>query len=199
MVTILKQFAEMPRIDDTRESLPAVDGALVITIPKTDEPDLTRMMDAYGNALLRLCFLYLKDMALAEDAVQETFLKVYRNWHRFDGGTGEKAWINRIAINVCKDMLRSAWRRRVNVVEELADIPDGADAYTAADTTLVEAVLGLKPKYKEVILLFYYEDMKISDIAAVLGAPESTISVRLKRARDLLKKQLGGWYYGSEE
>ena len=57
----------------------------------------------------------------------------------------------------------------------------------------------LKPKYKEVILLFYYQDMKITDIAHALNAPESTISVRLRRAREILKKQLGGWYYEEDE
>ncbi|NLW79150.1 MAG: sigma-70 family RNA polymerase sigma factor [Ruminococcaceae bacterium] len=162
-------------------------------------PDLDRMMTAYGTSLLRLCYLYLKDLHLAEDAVQEAFLRVLKNYHRFDQSGGEKAWINRIAINVCKDMLRSAWRRKVNVVEDLGEIPHEEAGFSAADTTLVEAVMELKPRYKEVILLFYYQDMKIADIAAILGAPESTISVRLKRARDILKKQLGGWYYGEED
>lgn len=153
------------------------------------------MMEDYGTALLRLCYLYLKDLQQAEDAVQETFLKVYRNYHRFDGGEGERAWVNRIAINVCKDQLRSAWKRRVSVVEELNDVPDNAPAWDSADDTLVREVMQLKPKYREVVLLFYYQDMKISDIAAALDAPESTISVRLKRAREQLKRQLGGWYY----
>ena len=156
------------------------------------------MMEKYGNSLMRLCFMYLKDNHLAEDAVQETFLKVYRNYGQFDGGSGEKAWINRIAINVCKDMLRSAWKRRVSVVEELADIPDDTPCFENGDDSLVDAVMAMKPRYKEVILLFYYQDMKISDIAQALDAPESTISVRLKRAREILKKQLGGWYYDGE-
>ncbi|MFV0413086.1 MAG: sigma factor [Oscillospiraceae bacterium] len=91
------------------------------------------MMDSYGNSLLRLCFMYLKDMPMAEDAVQETFFKVYKNYGKFDGGNGEKTWITRIAINVCKDMLRSAWNRRVNVVEQLNDIP--CEAPPTAPTT----------------------------------------------------------------
>ncbi|MDL2323681.1 sigma-70 family RNA polymerase sigma factor [Ruminococcaceae bacterium OttesenSCG-928-A16] len=159
------------------------------------KPDLARMMDCYGNALLRLCFMYLKDTQLAEDAVQETFLKVYKNYHLFDGSNSEKAWVNRIAINVCKDMLRSAWNRRVSVVEELAEIADeNGTMCDPADTTLIAAVMQLKPKYKEVILLFYYQDMKIADIATALNVPESTISVRLKRAREHLKKHLKEWY-----
>ena len=80
-------------------------------------PDMERIVGAYGNAVLRMCFLYLKDSHLAEDASQETFLKVYRNYAQFDGTAGEKTWVMRIAINVCKDYLRSAWNRRVSVVE----------------------------------------------------------------------------------
>lgn len=170
-------------------------------IPNTElhtappEPDLARMMDSYGNNLLRLCFMYLKDRQLAEDAVQDTFIKVLRYYERMNDPSGEKAWITRIAINVCKDMLRSAWHRKVNVVDQLADIPDTSPTGDKADDTLLLQVMQLKPHYKEVILLFYYEDMKISDIAKLLGAPESTISVRLRRARELLKNKLGGWYY----
>lgn len=156
-------------------------------------PDLERIIDTYGNAVLRMCFLYLKDVHLAEDATQETFLKVYRNYAQFDGAAGEKTWVMRIAINVCKDMLRSAWNRRVNVVETLSDVPVTQE-YPHADDTVLQAVMELKPRYREVILLFYYQDMKISDIARVLHAPESTISVRLKRAREQLKKRLEGWY-----
>ncbi|MGD9559625.1 MAG: sigma-70 family RNA polymerase sigma factor [Oscillospiraceae bacterium] len=195
----MKDLSRQHRIQDTTGfPVSAIAGGAACGTAEANAvlPDLDRMMDSYGNRLLRLCYMYLKDTQLAEDAVQETFFRVFKNYHRFDQGAGEKAWINRIAVNVCKDMLRSAWKRRVNVVEDLGDIPQEGSPYDAADTTLVETVMQLKPKYKEVILLFYYEDMKIADIAAALGTPESTISVRLKRAREILKKQLGGWYYG---
>lgn len=156
-------------------------------------PDMDRIVRTYGNAVLRMCFLYLKDTHLAEDASQETFLKVYRSYAQFDGSAGEKTWIMRIAINVCKDYLRSAWNHRVNVVEALNDIPVMQE-YPHEDDTLLREIMRLKPKYKEVILLFYYQDMKICEIARILDAPESTVSVRLKRARDQLKKRLEGWY-----
>ena len=158
-------------------------------------PDMERIVDQYGTGLLRMCYLYLKDMQLAEDAVQDTFLKVYRNYGQFNGGAGEKTWVTRIAINVCKDYLRTAWRRRVNVVEELNDIPDAEGPHAAEDGALLEEVVALKPKYCEVLLLYYYQDLKISEIAKVLGAPESTISVRLKRAREQLKSRLEGWEF----
>lgn len=183
LVTILKQNEKPDRLQIT-------DGGTEAVLP-----DLERLMDSYGDALLRLCFMYLKDRQLAEDAVQDTFIKVYRNYGRLDRPEGEKAWINRIAINVCKDMLRSAWRRRVNLTDELGYIPDEREQKDSADDTLLLEVMQMKPKYKEVILLFYYQDMKITEIASLLGAPESTISVRLRRARGILKDKLGGWYY----
>ncbi len=156
-------------------------------------PDMERIIASYGNAVMRICFLYLKDVQLAEDASQETFLKVFRHYEQFDGTAGEKTWIMRIAINVCKDYLRSAWNRRVNVVEVLNDVPI-EEEYPHEDDTVLREIMNLKPKYKEVILLFYYQDMKISEIAQALDAPESTISVRLARARNLLKNRLEGWY-----
>lgn len=201
MVTFLKDSEEMFRLENREEQPDIEDDTLIPFAPSSangPEPDLERMMDSYGNGLLRLCFMYLKDTQLAEDAVQDTFLKVYRHYDSFGGGTGEKAWVTRIAINVCKDILRSAWKRRVNITEELNEIPDLRQQPDKADDTLICAVMALKPMYKEVILLFYYEDMKISEIAQVLSTPESTISVRLKRAREQLKKQLGGWYFDEE-
>ena len=101
-------------------------------------PDMERIVGAYGNAVLRMCFLYLKDPPLAEDASQETFLKVYRNYAQFDGTAGEKTWVMRIAINVCKDYLRSAWNRRVSVVEALNEIPAAEDSPHEDDTLLRE-------------------------------------------------------------
>ena len=155
-------------------------------------PDLERIVREYGDTLLRTCFIYLKDVHLAQDAVQDTFLKIYRNYDKFNANSSEKTWIMRIAINVCKDYLRSAWHRRVNVQEVLAEIPTSSE--THEDDTLLLEIMRLKPHYREVILLFYYHDMKISDIAKVVGAPESTVSVRLKRAREQLKKRLEDWY-----
>ncbi len=155
-------------------------------------PDMERIVREYGDTLLRTCFIYLKDVHLAQDAVQDTFLKIYRNYDKFNANSSEKTWIMRIAINVCKDYLRSAWHRRVNVQEVLAEIPTSSE--THEDDTLLLEIMRLKPHYREVILLFYYHDMKISDIAKVVGAPESTVSVRLKRAREQLKKRLEDWY-----
>lgn len=156
-------------------------------------PDIKRMIDKYGNSILRMCFLYLKDKHLAEDAIQDTFIKVYNNYPKFKGKSNEKTWIIRIAINVCKNYLRKSWWKHIDISTALDSIPVYEDSYK--DDTLLIEVMKLSPKYKEVIILFYYQEMKIREIAEALQIPESTVSIRLRRARDILKSNLEDWYY----
>ena len=164
-----------------------------ISVPDRNvAPDIKKLLDEYGNAVLRMCFLYLKDTHLAEDAVQDTFIKVYNSYSQFRGKSSEKTWIMRIAINVCKNYLRSSWWKHVKESAVLDDIPARENA--VRDDTLLLEVMKLSRKYKEVVLLFYYQDMKIREIAEALQIPESTVSVRLKRAREKLKSNLGRDY-----
>lgn len=158
-----------------------------------EKPDIRRIIADYGDALLRMCFLYLKDIRLAEDAVQDTLIKVYKNHSQFEGYSSEKTWIMRIAINVCKNYLRSSWWRRIDASAILNNIP--AVVSERSDDALISEIMKLSSKYKEVILLYYYQDMKIREIAETLQIPEATVSVRLKRAREKLKTQLKGWDY----
>ena len=81
----------------------------------------------------------------------------------------------------------------------LESIPAVYDAGVIDNDALLVNIMKLKPKYKEVILLYYYQDMKIREISDVLKTPEGTVSARLKRAREILKIQLKGWYYDDEQ
>ena len=112
--------------------------------------DAPRLLEAYGDTLLRLCCLYLGDRDQAEDAVQETFLRTLRAWPRFRGESSEETWLTRIAINVCKNELRSPWRRRRAPAEHLDTL--AVEAPEAADDTLVRAVGHLPPKYRALLL-----------------------------------------------
>ena len=149
------------------------------------------MIACYGDDILRLCLLYLGDRQLAEDAFQETFVKAWRSRDAFRGACSEKTWLSRIAVNTCRDMLRSGWFRmmkRSEPVEALFDLPapEETDAATVRD-----AVLALPGKYREVIVLYYDRDMKLGEIAETLHLPVNTVSTRLRRARALLKRTLG--------
>ena len=158
-------------------------------------PDMNKLVEEYGNSLLRMCFLYLKDIHLAEDAVQDAFIKVNKSYINFKGDSEEKTWVMRIAINVCKNYLRSSWWKRIDEAAVLENITVSNSTDALQDEALLLEIMKLSPKYKEVILLFYYQDMKICEIAEVLNIPETTISVRLMRAREILKIKLKGWYY----
>ncbi|MBR5936639.1 MAG: sigma-70 family RNA polymerase sigma factor [Clostridiales bacterium] len=139
-----------------------------------------------------MCFLYLKDHAMAEDAVQETFLRAFRHQDDFQGKSSVKTWITRIAINVCKDLLTDPWARHRSG-EDLSDEASPEPSFSSEDRYVISGkIANLPPKYKEVILLHYYQELKLSEIAEILGESEATVKTRLKRARDMLRSELKG-------
>ena len=156
------------------------------------EAQLERWMKDYGPMLVGTCTALLGDAHLAQDVVQETFIRAYQHRGRFRGGS-EKAWLTRIAVNLCRDQQRSKWFRLVDrrvPVEELAlpaPQPDG-DA-----RSLYAAVLSLPPKYREVILLHFYQDMSVGELAQALRITASSVYRRLNKAQQLLKTRLEGW------
>lgn len=156
--------------------------------------EIEELIDLYGDDVFRLCLSYLGDRQLAEDAFQETFLKAWKAREHFRGESSEKTWLASIAVNTCRDMLRSGWfrmRRKSAPIDELLDL--AADAPTAAEDSPVRAaVLALPGKYREVIMLYYDQNMKLKEIAQLLRLSVNTVSTRLNRARKLLQKALKG-------
>ena len=160
---------------------------------------LVQMVNQYQGLLLRMCYIYLRDMELAKDATQDTFLKAYRSLDSFRGECSEKTWLIQIAMNTCRDMQRSAWFRhhdRRVTPEDLPQAilpPDDDD-----DLDVMCDVLQLPSKLKEVVMLYYWQNMNVNEIAHALGITHSTVSTRLKRAReklyDVLERRLGYFY-----
>lgn len=162
---------------------------------KASAEDVERMAALYGPALLRMCYVYLRDRALAEDAVQDTLIKAYLHYGSFHGESSEKTWLMRIAVNTCRSMLRKPWWRRIDRSVSLESLPEPICACDPQDDDVIRAVMGLPEKYRCVVLLHYYQGLKTHEIAQALGVKPSTVSVRLKRARDQLKPRLEGWYF----
>ncbi len=154
------------------------------------EVELERMMAHYETSLLRMCFLYLHDVHMAEDAVQETFLKAYGHLNTFRGDSSEKTWLMRIAINACKDMRRTSWFRKVDFSTSLDDVPEAVYEFTLWDDSLIQEIMRLPGKFKDVVLLFYYQDMTANEVSESLRIPISTVYDRLKRAQKKLQRQL---------
>ena len=150
---------------------------------------LTRMVTEYQGALLRMCCLYLRDASAAQDAVQETFLKAYKGYEAFRGKSTVRTWLMSIAINVCRDMNRSAWLRHTDRRITPEDMPLAAPEDEDA-LALAEAIRRLPQKHRDTILLYYYQDMTVKEVAEALHAAPSTIMKRLDQAKDKLKALL---------
>ena len=154
--------------------------------------DLERLVDQYQAAVLRTCYLYLCDRSQAEDAVQETFLKVYRSLDSFRGESSEKTWILKIAMRTCYDMNHSGWSRFFNrrITPEM--LPEASVPFTERDDALTQAVMRLPEKLRRVIILYYYQGLGVREIAETLGITQPSVSSRMKRGREKLKAALEG-------
>ena len=141
---------------------------------------LDRLISEYGDTILRTCYLYLKDYHLAEDAAQETFIKAMKHYGGFRHRSSEKTWLTRIAINCCKNMMRTRWYSQER--EELAD----ADAADLADpigeliekSCISQGIMELEPDDREILILFYYQELKLKEIASVIGRVEMKHKIR---------------------
>lgn len=157
-----------------------------------NETKMEQLIHDYGNNLLRLCTLYLKDRYLAEDALQEVYIRVWKKYSLFEGQSQEKTWMTRIAINVCKNYMRSPWHIKTEIQEISELIGKEVNEYQQIDNKidLMKGILKLKEKYRVMILLYYYQELSVKEIAFVLKRKESTVLTHLKRAREQLKKYL---------
>lgn len=160
---------------------------------QTPADRLDQMVQRYEKDLLRICCVYLKDRAAAEDAVQETFLKAFRNMESFRGESSEKTWLIRIAINCCRDYRRSAWYRYVDFRVSVDQLPILSSAPPSDEhLALTLAIMKLKPKYMEAVLLYFYEGYSIREIAKMLSLTEAAVSSRIRKAKQKLRAELEG-------
>ncbi|GFP75397.1 RNA polymerase sigma factor [Clostridium fungisolvens] len=141
----------------------------------------------YSDMLFKICMIYLGNKEDAEEAVQESFLKLIYKSPQFNNNEHEKAWLIRVTINICKDILRSIWRKRVINLEDIERYYD-----SSKEIEIMEEIIRLPSKYKDVIYLYYFEDYSIKDISRILNISESAVKMRLKRGRDALKIELEG-------
>ena len=158
----------------------------------TREVALTRLMRLYEKEVLKVCCLYLQDLSLAEDAAQETFFKAFRAMDRFRGESSEKTWLMRIAINTCKDIRRGAWLRHTDRSVSLDKLPQPATPPKADSILITLEVMRLPAREREAVLLRYYQNMTLAEVAQVLGISATAVAKRLKKAHEHLDPVLKG-------
>ena len=159
--------------------------------------DAERVFYRYGGVMLRHAQLLMKNDSLAEDAVQETLVRVIRLNPSLRDEVHEKAWLLAVTGNICRDMLRRAKRRREIVLPEWLELPspghapDEAVSQKDRDARLLRAVMDLPVKYREPVLLVYYHELTNTQAAEAMGITDSAFRSRLMRARDMLRRTLG--------
>ena len=151
--------------------------------------DVNRVMEAYADMVRRICFVHLKNRHDTEDVFQNVYMKYLLYEGSFESNEHEKAWFVRVTINACTDWLRTLSRRKWVPLDVLAEESVVLDN---PSKEVLEAVLKLPEKSRDVIYLFYYEEYSAVQIAKILGKKENTIYTWLSRAKDILREQLGG-------
>jgi RNA polymerase sigma-70 factor (ECF subfamily) len=154
-----------------------------------NEAEAIRALELYADTVRRICFIHLKNHADTEDVFQEVFLKYLLRDRVFESDAHEKAWLIRVAVNACKDAIKNFFRKNTTSFEELIAEPF---YFQEKESEVLDAVLSLPEKYRDVIYLHYYEGYSTIEIAKMLGKNENTIYTWLDRARKRLKEPLGG-------
>lgn len=171
---------------------------------KGDQRAFAEIVELYKDKIYHLAYRMLSNRYEAEDIVQETFLRVYRNLDRYDQNQKFSTWIYRIATNLCIDRLRKK-KPTYSLDAEMND-QEGMDGYSMIPSDnrtpeseallsetqqiIYQAIDSLPAKYKSVMILRYLQDLSLQEISDVLGMPVTTIKTRVHRGREFLRKKL---------
>ena len=150
----------------------------------TKDDILSEWLSEYSDLINRTCCLILGDRVLAEDATQEVFIRAWKSMAQFRGDASPKTWLTKIAVNVCRNMRRTAWFRRFDRSVTPEDLPLSVPA---EDNTLFLTVQQMPLKFRQVVILRYYQGMSLDEAAKVLGISRSTAHHRLQKALQLLR------------
>lgn len=168
--------------------------------------DKIRMTDSllkiqnYSDMLYKIALTQMKNRHDAEDIVQEVMYQYIKSSKNFENEEYEKAWLIHVTLNACRKVWRSAWYK--HSIPFLSVIEKGTESgleeniiYQEEGREIIAAVLKLPRKYREVIHLFYFQELSINEIAGITGRKVNTITSQMTRGRELLRKTLKEDYH----
>jgi len=181
-----------------------IETRLVKLALKGDQRAFAEIVELYKDKIFHLGYRMLSNRHEAEDVVQETFLRVYKNLDRYDQKQKFSTWIYRIGTNLCIDRLRKR-KPSYSLDAELND-QDGTDGYallpgdertpeseyllSETQQLIHQAIDSLPDKYKTVMVLRYLQELSLQEISEVMDMPVTTIKTRVHRGREFLRKKL---------
>ena len=161
---------------------------------RNQSDQIAQLYDDYGDMVFRLAYSVLLNRADAEDAVQDMFIKIIGKVPEFGDRAQEKAWISRVIVNQCKDQLRKRKLRLYTPLEELleqtGEEPSVPGPEESGGTGVLQVVLSLGEKYREPLILHYFECFSIEEVGSILGIGQSAVKMRVSRGREMVKKQM---------
>ena len=156
------------------------------------EQEANRAIERYSDMVRRICLIHLKNYADTEDIFQTVFLKYVLSSVSFESQEHEKAWLIRVTVNACRDLLKGFFRNHAVSLDEMMQQPA---ALSSDEWEVLQAVLSLPSQYKNVVYLHYYEGYTAPQISKILGKNVNTVYTLLNRSKKLLKEKLGGEGY----
>jgi RNA polymerase sigma-70 factor (ECF subfamily) len=173
----------------------AEDAVLVRRFVEGDRDAFEELMAAHEDRVFGICLRMLRDRDAALDAVQETFLTVFRKADRYREQAAFSTWLYRVAVNTCHDQLRKAKRRRADALPDGIDPADprGGDAMSAVEVRpdIETALQGLTAEFRAAVILVDLEGLALETAAELLQVPVGTVKSRLFRGRRILAEHLG--------
>lgn len=168
-----------------------------------DKEEISFIYQEYGTIILRMCYIYLGTRELAEDALQETFLRVCRSYSEYRNESSMKTWLTRIAINVCLNMLKANKNsKETSMYDSDNNLIEFPGAESAVDVelklSLSEYINGLPLDLRQVVIMFYYMEYNTREISELLDMKRSKVEFYLKKARKLLSKKIKGGFQNEE-
>lgn len=150
------------------------------------------MYEKHAKSVYGVCLMYLKNKDDAEEAVSEAYIRLMENMSDFESDAHAKAYLMRTAVNICKNQLKSGWRKNTIQNEDVL-----LYMTSPSEERVMEEILSLPPKYRVIIYLHYYVGYSTKEIAGIINISQSAVLSRLSRGRDKLRDILekGGFYY----
>ncbi|MFE4145269.1 sigma-70 family RNA polymerase sigma factor [Peribacillus sp. YIM B13472] len=154
------------------------------------------IMNKYSKDVYLLAYSFVRDQGLAEDISQEVFIKCYKNIEKFRRDASIKTWVYRITVNTSKDFIRKKSFRVLKYsklfLENFKKSESSEEVFLKQNQNaqILHKVLSLSQKYREVVVLYYFQDLKVSEIGETLGINTNTVKTRLTRGRSILKENL---------
>jgi len=161
----------------------------------SSEALLNQLIVDYATDLKRIAFLYVNDLSECEDIIQEVYMTCYQKLSSFRHESSYKTWLIRITINKCKDH-KKRWSIKNLIytpfIKSVITAPSAEDQYMTEQNSrdMIEEIANLPSKYKEVLILYYYQQMSMSEISEILNVNINTIKSRLLRGKKILQNRL---------